>query len=219
MNILEHRVSPADLALRASKRPQHGDDEVRFVEARFDSVEDGRLRGYAAVFDEEATITDFTEVLRRGTFKKTLSENKDVFAFWNHNSDYVIGRTLNDSLSLEEDERGLRFSLAPADTTWGRDVARLVADGLVDKMSFGFRVIKDAWSERDADVLREIQEVRLYEISPVPVPAYAGTYIEQDGHGRGVIAPTELVHEPEPRRTHSTQRKIRLAAMIAQSRY
>jgi len=206
MNILEYRTGPNDLARRESPRPRRGEDEVRFLEARFDLDGDSEwLRGYAAVFDQEAMITDFVEVLRQGAFAKTLQEQNDFFAFWNHNSDYVIGRTKNKSMELSEDEQGLRFSMKPAETTWGQDVARMVRDGLIDKMSFGFRVMKDTWSEREEDVLREIHEVRLYEISPVPIPAYAGTTIEQGRNLCTDMQDRNEAMEPEPRRTHSTQ--------------
>lgn len=47
----------------------------------------------------------------------------------------------------------------------------------MDTMSFGFDVIRQTWDE--AKKLRELLEVRLYEISPVNWPAYAGAKIAQ----------------------------------------
>jgi HK97 family phage prohead protease len=85
----------------------------------------------------------------------------------------VLGNTENDTLKLAEDERGLRFELMLPDTTAGKDARTLIKRGDVKGMSFGFRTVKDQWDESDPKaVIRTLQEVRLYEVSPTAMPAY-----------------------------------------------
>ena len=70
------------------------------------------ISGYAAVFNSRTSIGDFfDEVIAPGAFARTLSENSDVRALFNHNWDNVLGRTKNGTLKLEEDERGLKFEV------------------------------------------------------------------------------------------------------------
>ena len=44
-------------------------------------------------------------------------------------------------------------------------------------MSFGFRTITDEWRHEDGEVVRELIEVELFDVSPVTFPAYPQTDI------------------------------------------
>lgn len=133
------------------------------------------ISGYAAVFNElSADMWGFREWIRPGAFAKTIRE-ADIRAVWNHNPDYVLGRTTNGTLTLREDERGLFVEIKPPETTWARDFVESIRRGDVDQMSFGFEVIRDSWNET-VDV-RTLLEVKLYEVSPVTFPAYDSTTV------------------------------------------
>ena len=141
---------------------------------------DGVLRGYAAVFDEEVEIfPGFREKVRRGAFKKTITESPDIRALWNHDTNFVMGRTTNGTLQLREDDHGLAIEIHPPDSQWARDDVESIRRGDVTQMSFAFRVIKSLWieDEEDDSVIRELLEVRLFEVSPVTFPAYPTTEI------------------------------------------
>jgi len=138
-----------------------------------------RLVGYAAVFDRPSEeLGGFTEIIRRGAFTKTLQE-ADVRALWNHDPNYVLGRTKSGTLSLAEDDHGLRIEIIPPDTTWARDLMESIRRGDVDQMSFGFRTIRDRWqTDEQGKVVRELLEVALYDVSPVTFPAYPQTEVQ-----------------------------------------
>ncbi|KKN16797.1 hypothetical protein LCGC14_0972270 [marine sediment metagenome] len=184
-----------------------GTQEIRMFpvsELRADS-DNGEITGHAAVFDQEADIWGDKEVIRRGAFKKTISDGADIFAFWNHDSNGVLGRTKNDTLSLAEDKKGLKVSILPPDTPTAQEVRTLIRDGFIDKMSFGFRVIVDKWThpkEGNGPSLREILEVQLFEVSPVPFPAYDGTDVTARGM-RPVKPPCENINEKEHKQEQS----------------
>lgn len=143
------------------------------------AAEKKTLRGYAAVFNKDSEeMMGFIERIAPGAFKKTIQEG-DVRAFWNHNPDYVMGRTKSGTLRLSEDKTGLAVEIDPPDTPTMRDFVASIERGDVDQMSFGFQVVKDSWEhDRKRDlVTRTLLEVRLFEVSPVAIPAYPDTSI------------------------------------------
>ena len=85
----------------------------------------------------------------------------------------MLGSTRAGTLTLVEDDRGLKVRAVLPNTTLGRDTAELIRRGDVDSMSFGFSVIKDTWDETGTN--RTLNAVRLHEVSMVAFPAYAGT--------------------------------------------
>jgi uncharacterized protein len=81
-----------------------------------------------------------------------------------------------DTLSLREDEIGLRFEFELPETTRGNDVRELMSKGVLDgQMSFGFRVLEDRWDTRGSERVRNLIRVDLAEISVVPEAAYPQT--------------------------------------------
>lgn len=136
-----------------------------------------RIVGYAAVFNSlSEDLGGFREKIDPGAFKKTIGTD-DVRALWNHNDDYVLGRNKSGTLSLLEDAHGLKIDILPPDVQWARDLMVSIERGDVDKMSFGFRTISDRWEMKDSDEIRTLEEVKLYDVSPVTFPAYPDTTV------------------------------------------
>jgi len=147
-----------------------------------------RFSGYAAVFNSPSEPLPFTEVIERGAFHKTLRSKNDVKFLWNHDSGEILGSTRAKTLSLIEDERGLRVEGLLPNTSRGRDVAELLRRGDVDSMSFGFSVPAggDDWSKDGAQ--RTLKSVRLHEVSLVAFPAYPETAGLQSVRGFDKVA-------------------------------
>jgi len=76
-------------------------------------------------------------------------------------------------MKLYEDEVGLRVEARLPETSRGKDLAVLLRQGIVRKMSFGFNVIKDSWNSEGTE--RRLKSVRLFEVSAVVWPAYSST--------------------------------------------
>lgn len=131
--------------------------------------------GYAALFNSPSEPLPFTEVIAPGAFKRSLRSRNDVKMLWNHDSGQVLGSTRAGTLSLVEDERGLKVTANLPDTTTGRDARELIRRGDVSAMSFGFTVPAggDSWSADGST--RTLKSVRLHEVSIVAWPAYAAT--------------------------------------------
>src|SRR5690625_7107596 len=151
------------------------------AELRVQQADDGpsRLVGCAALFKRRSELPygSFVEVIAPGAFAGAV-KNADVRCLWNHDSNHVIGRTKAGTLTVEEDELGLRIEATPPDTQWARDLMTSISRGDVDQMSFGFRVAKDEWKEEGDIYVRTILEIEeLYEVSPVTFPAYPDTAV------------------------------------------
>lgn len=137
------------------------------------------LSGYAAVFNSEAVLGDFTEVIRQGAFAKSLATGSNIRALSNHDANALVGTTRGGTLQLREDAHGLAFTLALPDTSHGRDLAELVSRGDVSGCSFGFRVAPggDRWEQRGKQMVRELLNVELIEVTLTADPAYQNTTV------------------------------------------
>ena len=157
------------------------------LELRDDEAAGGghTLVGYAAVFDVETIIGgwegNFREVIKPGAFAKTLKERGDkVKVLFNHGFDPSIGdKPLGKATVMREDSTGLWIEVPLDDTSYNQDIKALLRSGALDGMSFRFSVVRETWAETDEDdpelPLRELQEVKLYELGIVTFPAYDAT--------------------------------------------
>jgi HK97 family phage prohead protease len=137
-----------------------------------------RLSGYAAVFNQRANIAGlFDEEILPGAFTAAIGRD-DVRALFNHDGNFVLGRSSSGTLRLVQDDHGLRYEVDPPDTTWARDLLVTVRRGDVSQSSFAFGVDEEEWDYSNrAMPLRKIKAVRLYDVSPVTYPAYDGTEV------------------------------------------
>jgi hypothetical protein len=151
---------------------------VTDIEIRKDDDAKPKLVGYAAVFNSlSEDLGGFREKIEPGAFKKTIKD-ADVRALWNHDSNYVLGRTKSGTLSLKEDDKGLYIEIDPPDTQWSRDLMASIKRKDVDQMSFGFRTIIDEWEEKGKENIRTLKEVELFDVSPVTWPGYPKTNVK-----------------------------------------
>ena len=170
-------VEPPDL--RAGPMPVREERSFSLREMRVIG-DDGQRKivGYAAVFDQlSVELWGFYEKIQPGAFTKTIQE-ADVRGLWNHDSNYVLGRTKSGTLTLREDPIGLGIEILPPDTQWARDLMVTIDRGDVDQMSFAFQVMRDHWETVDDKLVRTLEEVALYDVSPVTFPAYPQTTVQ-----------------------------------------
>jgi uncharacterized protein len=162
------------------------DLEVRFaVDLEMRAVDDGprMLRGYAATFNAKTKIRswsgEFEEWLDPGCFAETLAKGADVRALLEHDYRSLLARTGAGNLILEEDQRGLKFTMNLPDTQLGRDTYENVRVRNFTGMSFGFNPVKMKQDFDDKGRLIRVshQSVDLREITITSVPAYPKTSV------------------------------------------
>lgn len=167
-------IEPPELRARPIKGPERRSFPLQELRVASENGQ-RKIAGYAAIFNVlSVPLWGFRERIRNGAFKKTLLEG-DIRSVWNHDSSYVLGRTKVDTLRLWEDKRGLGFEALPPDTQWARDFMVSIERGDVDQMSFSFNAIQEEWAMEEKELVRELVEVQLHEISPVTFPAYPQT--------------------------------------------
>jgi HK97 family phage prohead protease len=98
---------------------------------------------------------------------------------WNHDANYVLGRTKSETLTLSEDERGLKYEIIPPDTTWARDLMTLIKRRDVSQSSFGFNIVeRRVKNDKEShETTVTLTEVKLFDVSPVTFPAYSNTEV------------------------------------------
>ncbi len=113
--------------------------------------ENREVSGYASVTEKPYPVGEaFTEIIKRGAFRRSLGESPDVSLLLNHGragSSLPLARTTSGTLALSEDQTGLRFT-AELD---GRDpdVVALVPKierRDVCECSFAFRATDQEWT-------------------------------------------------------------------------
>ncbi len=136
------------------------------------------VTGHAAVFNKlSQELWGFREKIAPGAFAESLRED-DAFALWQHDTSTVLAGTRNDSLRMSEDKKGLAFEFDTAKTVPGDTALENIRSGLITQMSFGFNVVKDSWEYPDDQrklPTRTLEQVRVFDISPVTFPAYTQT--------------------------------------------
>lgn len=136
---------------------------------------DSVISGWAVRYNEPTTIAGlFVERIAPAAFAGSLD---DVTLLWSHDHDRPLARTTSGTLTLrDEGGMGLWFS-ADLDAKNPDAAVALSSIGRLDTrgMSFGFRVIKEEWSEpRSPTGLPErmVLKAEISEISAVVWPAY-----------------------------------------------
>lgn len=123
------------------------------------------LEGYASVFSVQDEDGD---VVVKGAFTKTIFERVQkgkVKLLMDH--DWRVESVLGTVVDAREDDYGLWFVAALSRSERAQSVMKMVQDGHLSALSIAFTPVKTDYK----DGIRYIQEVKLYEISLVVLPA------------------------------------------------
>ena len=148
-----------------------------------DNSSSRKVTGYAVVFDSPSTgVAGFTEVIARHALDGVIQKS-DVLALLDHNQSRGVLARCNKgqgSLSLEIDERGLKYSFIVPNTALGDELIESIRRGDITGSSFSFTTDTDSWEQRsDGSYLRTVNKIsRLYDVSPVYQPAYEDSSVE-----------------------------------------
>lgn len=174
-----HKLTPME-----QRRQQTDNVERRAFCGEVRAIEQGsrRVVGYAAMFNKRSgNLGGFVEVIKPGAFTNVLKNGADVRALLNHDPNMILARTPG-TLTLTQDEIGLRYEFDAPNTQAGNDLLESIQRGDIRESSFAFSLTKEGqkWSkDENQDVsLREINEVSgLFDVSPVTYPAYPDTTV------------------------------------------
>lgn len=159
--------------------------EIRSLEeAEFRTIPETRtISGYALIFNQESQdLGGFVEIIDRNALDGVL-EKSDILALYNHMEDKVLARSTNlqGTLSLEIDQRGLKYRFQAPNTTLGNEVLDAIQRGDLRNSSFDFTTNENGvkWERRGDKYVRNIKQFdMLYDVSPVFRPAYTQTSVD-----------------------------------------
>lgn len=141
---------------------------VPFQLTELKAVDKGwEVAGYASTWGGEPD--SWGDIVAKGAFANSLAKRKTKL-LWQHDMGEPIGK----QISLTEDDTGLfgRWTIVPTDT--GTKAHQLLEAELVDSLSIGFMTVKAHYND---DAVRILDEVELYEVSLVTIPANANALV------------------------------------------
>lgn len=113
--------------------------------------------GYASKF---GNLDSHGDIVVKGAFKRSIDHNgKRVKTLMHHDPVQIVGKPT----VMAEDEQGLYTETKVSDTSLGRDLLTLIADGVIDEMSIGFIPVREEYSKKEE--VNYIHEVKLVEYS------------------------------------------------------
>ncbi|MFB7798941.1 HK97 family phage prohead protease [Isoptericola sp. NPDC056134] len=151
---------------------------VRLKAGPEDGLEEGQFSAYASVFGNEDSYGD---VVVPGAFEKTLADwaakDSEIPLLFGHrmdDPDFNIGHVV----SAVEDEKGLLVTAQlDLESPKAAQVYRLLKGRRIDQMSFAYDVIDGGAVKHDEQSVYELRELKLYEVSVVPIGANQETEI------------------------------------------
>lgn len=143
-------------------------------EATEDVADGGEVIAYASTFDR--VPDSYGDVVARGAFAKTLadwqSSGNPIPLLFGHRTDDPR-MNLGAVIEAEEDERGLKIRARfDEENEIAQYTRKLVKEGRLTKLSFAYDTLDAAPVVlEDGTRANELRELKLYEVSLVPIPA------------------------------------------------
>lgn len=169
--------------------------------------EEGMLKvgGYINVTERESEMLYskkrgkwFKEVMKRGVFESAISRAKEIPLLLEHNWNKQLATTRNNSLSLKEDQIGLRFDAVIDD----ENIYEQVKSGVINSCSFGFRALQEEIETINSRLeKRFVSGIELLEVSLVKNPAYVGSLVESRAYEEELEKEAEEVVEASAKET------------------
>ena len=108
------------------------------------------------------------DVVRPGAYGRTIEENPQIPLLWQHQSETPIGKV---TTLAEQRDTGLLFEAEVVPTRQGKDAQILLESGSIAGISIGYDAMKvGTWKDPDGVPYRELQQIRLWELSLVTFP-------------------------------------------------
>ncbi len=130
-------------------------------------MDERTFSGYASTF---GNVDQGDDRVLKGAFKKTIRERFNskprpkIKVLWQHYDPLGL------PTAMDEDDKGLVVTGRVSRTQLGDDALELMRDGVVDSMSIGYATLRFKYSDLDGRRIRDLQELKLMEFSPVTFP-------------------------------------------------
>lgn len=158
--------------------------ETRLGQIDIECRDDGtyKIGGYVNATERESELLYspkrgkwFKEVVKQGAFTRSLNSGKEIPLLLEHDETRRLADNVAGTLTLKEDQIGLRFDAEIRD----KEVYEKVKSKQINNCSFGFRPIDQEFEGiNEVREKRYLKDLELLEVSLVENPAYAGSLVE-----------------------------------------
>jgi len=136
------------------------------------SDDSGEISGYFSTYDREPD--SYGDVIAPGAFEKTIASRKESGhpwpLCWNHDLNMIIGSV--DPDNIEDTDKGPLMTASFFNSELAQEKREIVKSGVVYQFSFAYDVKQAAQvTLEDGTKANELQEIDLFEVSIVPIPA------------------------------------------------
>lgn len=134
--------------------------------------DENTLIGYASVFG--GPPDSHGDIISEGAFRKTIRERvKQGLVKLLDSHVYDSAHTLGTVVDAVEDDYGLMIQARLSTAGSVLDIKKKMTEGILDKLSIGFDSVKERFAKdpNTGEMVRYLDEIKLYEISVVPIPA------------------------------------------------
>jgi HK97 family phage prohead protease len=146
---------------------------LRALEIKADSEGKGQFAGIAATYGDQDRVSD---VISKGAFTNSIKTDGNTRpVLWQHIWEQPIGKT-----TIADESKGLGFDaqLNHLKVQQAGEAYDLIQTKVINAVSIGYVAVKWEYEDRkDAGMIRHLNEVDLWEISPVTFPANRGAKI------------------------------------------
>lgn len=119
-------------------------------------------RSAVIAFATYNNIDRTNDILKKGAFAKSWNESKnDIRLFLNHDPNLAIGKNMD----LWEDDNHAYTKAWMGTHTLGEDTLKMLDEGIISDSSFGFKTVKANNIEVKGQKVRELKELKHYEVS------------------------------------------------------
>ena len=174
---------------------------------RFDT--DYYVEGYATTFDKPYELYEFDgvkyyEVIDRNALNE--ADMNDIIMQYNHQG-RVLSRMKNNTLIVEPDERGIFVAADLSKSNAARELYEDIENGLITRMSWAFSVGEESY-DRDTRTVTIKRVKKVYDVSPVSIPASEDTEISARSLIDGVIEKERQELLERQKQQEEEQRKL-----------
>lgn len=178
--------------------------EIRIKDVNLQAEDDSLMKigGYINVTERESEMLYskrsgkwFKEIMKRGVFQRAIDKAKEIPLLFEHDWNKKLADTRNNTLTLKEDNIGLKFEAIIED----RSVYDQVKAGVINSCSFGFRALEESIEPINSRLeKRTVSGIELLEVSLVKNPAYVGSLAEVRAYEEEVAKDEAVVEETTP---------------------
>lgn len=139
----------------------------------------GIVEGYFVKYNSPAEYGNdgYYEQIDPEALTETLTQDKDIRCFYNHNYDLILGRTSNNTLTLTNNDTGLygvcKLNL---NDSMAKDVFERIKRRDITGCSFGFWLEDEDYDDKTKTFT--VKKANLIEVSICPYPFYDSTTME-----------------------------------------